>query len=290
MKKPDRQPNTNGFVRCPKRILFDATLSYAARIVWLAIESHRWDGKKTCWPSYRWIAKEVGASERYVRDVVLELEAKGYLIVKRTNGKYSVYKPVIPAQHSVGTDNNPDVIASRLSTKPMNHSVTVDTDFNDEKTQNRDVIVPTHRDVIVPTNKNKGKRINKEEESADADVSISSKSKKPKKPKKPQSEIPKDPARIREALDNIDLVKFRKEWVHKIDFEDVWNDFQDYVLEGNPQNPTPNPKGYKAGKGFDLALGNFCKNRLRDGWSRGKANPQPTTVSIYDQDLTNYKF
>lgn len=312
----------NKFAKCPEALLGASDLSYAARIIWIAIEFHRWGDKKTCWPSCSRLAKLTGSSARYVKKLVIELESNGFLLIERRPGRAPIYTPVVPSniknpdtiiseltnpettkppRHSVtgkcakprkhnavvDTDidvnqtQNQDTMVHQLSSKPRHYSSPVDVDFDVNQTQNQDTIVHPHPDTIVHPNHTNRNRLNIREEEEVHAAAPNTKRKRQKRSPKVEGHIPTDPVEIRQILDKIDLVKYRKEWEHKIDFEKVWTKFQRTMLEGTPQNPTPNPRPYAA-KGFSLGLRNWCE--FEEDLNKPQQQPKPSD----ERDLTNY--
>ncbi|MEJ7568410.1 MAG: helix-turn-helix domain-containing protein [Gaiellaceae bacterium] len=82
----------NGFTKVPNELLRDTSLSMGARLTWIALKSHAWQGAE-CWPGQETLAREVGvASRRSVFTYLTELERAG-LVKKRRggNGKSNHY-------------------------------------------------------------------------------------------------------------------------------------------------------------------------------------------------------
>ena len=253
----------NNFVKCPVELLCATELSFAARWIWLAIAQHCWGKKRTSWPSFSRLAKLTGASVRYVRDLITELESNGYLMVERRPGRVPIYTPVIPKANT-----NPDAIASRLSTQPRRYSVPVEVKSDIKNPPNPCTMTSGYPDAIASP-----KQINKTD-----------KNNKPKtgnKGKRSAQKTPTDTKELRRLLDEIDVEKYRREWGPIIDFEAKWESFQNTILYGTPKNPNPNPYGY-AERGFSLALTNWCSSEKNRNGSKPRQPRPPAGINLAD--------
>jgi len=81
------------FVPMPTKLLFDQSISPAAKIVYMAIVFHIWPKHKAgCWPSQELIAKKLGVSRAYVNKMLKELRNANYVDWKRRGqGKTNFY-------------------------------------------------------------------------------------------------------------------------------------------------------------------------------------------------------
>jgi hypothetical protein len=81
-------------------------LTKAAKLVLIRILYYAGHGDSFCWATNRTLARETGVTERHVRDIIPDLEARGLVRVERRSGskhsKRDIY--VGPCMHQVGTE------------------------------------------------------------------------------------------------------------------------------------------------------------------------------------------
>lgn len=81
-----------GYTQIPNAILASKTLSDAAKVAYALLLSYAWQND-FCFPGQVTMAERWGKSERSVRTALKELEAAGYLNVKRQGlGRVNIYE------------------------------------------------------------------------------------------------------------------------------------------------------------------------------------------------------
>jgi len=81
-----------GFTQVPNFILMNATLSVGAKLTYAMLLKYAWYDKK-CFPGQQTLAKDMGASDRSVRNYLKELEKARFIkIVQRGLGKVNIYE------------------------------------------------------------------------------------------------------------------------------------------------------------------------------------------------------
>jgi hypothetical protein len=97
-----RQPAINPF-DLNRRVLA-SDLSLAAKAVLLAILDHARHGRSVCTAGNRTLAREVGISDRHVKNILPDLAARGLIRIERATGsKHSRHTISIgPYMHEVG--------------------------------------------------------------------------------------------------------------------------------------------------------------------------------------------
>jgi hypothetical protein len=85
------QSLAGGFVQLPKRILYARNLSRDAKLLYAVLLGYAWQADR-CFPGYRCLCADLGASENMVRKYVRELERVQLLRQKRRGlGKTNLY-------------------------------------------------------------------------------------------------------------------------------------------------------------------------------------------------------
>jgi hypothetical protein len=80
-----------GFTQIPNHVLEDARLSFGARITYAMLLRYAWH-HNFCFPGQDTLAKDMGTTDRQIRNLLTELKALGYLEIKRRGlGKTNVY-------------------------------------------------------------------------------------------------------------------------------------------------------------------------------------------------------
>jgi DNA-binding MarR family transcriptional regulator len=71
-----------GFAALPYLVLRDARLTLGARLAYAVLLMYAWQ-QDACFPGQTRMAKDMGVSERWLRKFLKELEASGYIRIKR---------------------------------------------------------------------------------------------------------------------------------------------------------------------------------------------------------------
>jgi hypothetical protein len=80
-----------GFVQLPKQVLFAKNISRDAKLLYAVLLGYAWQEQR-CFPGYRRLCDDMGASENMVRKYMRELEAADLLKQKRRGlGKTNIY-------------------------------------------------------------------------------------------------------------------------------------------------------------------------------------------------------
>lgn len=83
--------SAKGFTQIPNHVLEDTRLTFGARIVYAMLLRYAWQ-HNFCFPGQDTLAKDMGTSDRQIRNLLTELKAVRYLEVKRRGlGKTNVY-------------------------------------------------------------------------------------------------------------------------------------------------------------------------------------------------------
>jgi len=89
-----------GFTQIPRAVLFDASLSFLARLLYGALKSYAW-ASEDVWPGQEILADQLGVSSRHLRDAGNELRDHGLITVKRRGGGMTnLYIIQEPRNHS----------------------------------------------------------------------------------------------------------------------------------------------------------------------------------------------
>ena len=80
-----------GFIQLPKQVLYARNLSRDAKLLYAVLLGYAWQEGR-CFPGYRRLCEDMGASENMVRKYMRELEAVDLLRQKRRGlGKTNIY-------------------------------------------------------------------------------------------------------------------------------------------------------------------------------------------------------
>lgn len=84
MKPKKSQPASvdRGFTQVPNSVIKDVSLSRGARLLYVILSSYSWD-KDFCYPAQETLAREIGLTDRQVRSLLKELEAAGYIGIRK---------------------------------------------------------------------------------------------------------------------------------------------------------------------------------------------------------------
>ena len=83
--------SARGFTQIPNHVLEDTRLSFGARIVYAMLLRYAWS-RNYCFPGQDTLAKDMGTTDRQIRNLLTELKALGYLEIKRRGlGKTNIY-------------------------------------------------------------------------------------------------------------------------------------------------------------------------------------------------------
>lgn len=80
-QKGSKEPKS-GFTQVPNKVLTDVELSISARLLYCVLASYAWD-KDFVFPTQKTLSEDIGLSIRRVRDLLKELESKGYIKTHR---------------------------------------------------------------------------------------------------------------------------------------------------------------------------------------------------------------
>ncbi len=72
------------FTQVPNQVLFRTDLSHGAKLVWMALAAHRWDGRSP-YPSQARLARLLGMTRQTINGLVKELKLKGLVEVRGSN-------------------------------------------------------------------------------------------------------------------------------------------------------------------------------------------------------------
>src|SRR3989304_3984496 len=81
----------HGFTQLPRYVLKDKRLSFGARLTYAVLLSYAWQEDR-CFPGQERMAKDLGTTDRSVRNFLKELKGHGYIDWKQRGlGKPNIY-------------------------------------------------------------------------------------------------------------------------------------------------------------------------------------------------------
>jgi len=116
-----------GYTKIPNNMLIESQLSIPARYLYCVLV--RYTGKNEwCYPSQKTLAKDLGCSDRHIRDLIKELENQGLVLKKRKGynraNNYKVAKSLTSDGKS-GSSSDKVVTSPQLgSTFPLHQGTT----------------------------------------------------------------------------------------------------------------------------------------------------------------------
>lgn len=87
-----------GFTTVYTKVIADPTLTTTDKAVFMALSTFCYNGKDTCFPSYKTLGAMLGLSTRTIGRSIKKLKEVGYVKVQRNLGYvniYTLFKPVI---------------------------------------------------------------------------------------------------------------------------------------------------------------------------------------------------
>jgi len=164
----DSDKKRSGFTQIPNSLIKDKDLSIQARFLYIDLLSYAWEND-FAFPSQKTLSEDIGLSERRIRDLLKELEKRGYISIHRFGfNSPNTYKLLVLPEGKHLDKSFDDIFGKKIAEK--------NSKAKDSRSNRQNTAEPTRS--VLPANKT---NINKQENSSKKTKKNSKSSSFPKK-------------------------------------------------------------------------------------------------------------